>query len=171
MPNNPPRDAVAHYTTLFLVFDQKWLLLKRSAHKRFLPSRYTGLGGRVEADELTGLRRSVLRELSEETGLAEADLGHLTLRRLLTHNRPGEPLTALFYFTAELKRYALPDCTEGTLHWVAPPDFARLDIIETTAHVLPKLVEDVAEEPAGAGVRLGVAYYETAELTRVVWGG
>jgi len=93
VPNNLPRDAVAYYTTLFLLFGGKWLLLKRSAEKRFLPSRYTGLGGRVEADELTDLRRSVLRELYEETGLAEADLGHLTLRRLLTHNRPGEPLT------------------------------------------------------------------------------
>lgn len=167
MPNN----AVAHYTTLFLLFDEKWLLLKRSAHKRFLPDRWTGLGGRVEMDELTDLRRSVLRELSEETGLDEADLGHLTLRRMLSHNRPGEPLTVLFYFTATLKEYALPDCTEGTLHWVAPPDFAHLDIIETTAQVLPRLVEDVAKEPSGTdSVRLGAAHYGAGELERVVWG-
>jgi 8-oxo-dGTP diphosphatase len=163
--------GVVHYTTLFLLFGGKWLLLKRSPQKRFLPNRYTGLGGRVEADELGDLRCSVLRELTEETGLAESDLECLTLRRMLTHNRPGEPLTVLFYFTAELERYALPDCTEGTLHWMLPQDFSALDIIETTAQVLPKLVEDVAREPSGTDtVGLGVAHYETAELTRVVWG-
>lgn len=171
MPNNTPKNAVTHYTALFLLFEGEWLLLRRSSDKRFLPNRYTGLGGRVEADELGDLRRSVLRELTEETGLAEADLEYLTLRRMLTHNRPGEPLTGLFYFTAELKRYALPDCTEGTLHWTLPPDFTGLDIIETTAQALPRLVEDVAREPSGTdSVRLGVAHYETAELTRVVWG-
>lgn len=167
MPNN----TVVHYTTLFLLFGSKWLLLKRSPHKRFLPNRYTGLGGRVEPDELGDLQRSVLRELSEETGLSEADLEHLALRRMLTHNRPGEPLTVLFYYTAELKRYTLPSCTEGTLYWTSPEEFADLDIIETTAQVLPKLVKDVAKKPTGTdSVHLGVAHYGVAGPTRVVWG-
>ena len=165
MPNN----AVAHYTTLFLLFEDEWLLLKRSATKRLLPNRYTGLGGRVEPNELGDLRGSVLRELTEETGLTESDTKQLTLRRMLTHNRPGEPLTVLFYFTAELKRYALPDCTEGTLHWTRPEDFASLDIIETTAHALTKLVEDVAKSESNL-VHLGVAHYEAGKLVRVVWG-
>lgn len=164
MPN-----ACAHYTTLFLLFGGRWLLLKRAAHKRFLPNRYTGLGGHVEADELGDLKRSVLRELFEETGLSESDLTHLTLRRMLTHNRPGEPLTVLFYFTAGLRTYALPECTEGTLYWALPRDFVTLDIIETTAQVLPKLVEDVAR-PLGGTVRLGVAHYGPDGLARVVWG-
>ncbi len=167
MPN-----AVACYTTLFLLFDGQWLLLKRSPNKRLLPDRYTGLGGRVEADEFGDLRGSVLRELFEETGLEEEGLEHLTLRRLLTHNRPGEPLTNLFYLTAALKNYALPECTEGTLHWTAPEDFAGLDIIETTAQVLPRLVEDIAREPEGTDtVRLGAAHYGPDGLERVVWAG
>ncbi len=169
MPSSNSFNAVSHYTTLFLLFEGRWLLLKRSPHKRLQPDRYTGLGGRVEPDEFSDLRRSALRELLEETGLGEDDLMHLTLRRTLTHNRPGEPLTVLFYFTAELRRYALPDCTEGTLHWTLPEAFAELDIIETTAQVLPKLVEDIVKPPEHT-VRLGVAHYENDKLARVVWG-
>ena len=165
-------NAVACYTTIFLTFGGKWLLLKRSPNKRLLPDRYTGLGGRVEADELGDLEGSVLRELFEEAGLEESNLTHLTLRRLLTHNRPGEPLTNLFYFTAALKNYALPDCTEGTLHWTEPKNFAKLDIIETTAQVLPRLLEDVAREPAGTQtVSLGAAHYGPDGLERVIWAG
>ncbi|CAA9569863.1 MAG: hypothetical protein AVDCRST_MAG86-1660 [uncultured Truepera sp.] len=161
---------MTHYTTLFLLFDGGWLLLKRSSDKRLLPDRYTGLGGRVEADELGDLRRSVLRELFEETGLGESDLKHLTLRRMLIHNRPGEPLTVLFYYTAELKRYARPSCTEGTLHWAQPEHFADLDIVETTTHALFELVKDVKREPAAAAsVRLGAAHYGGGGLERVVW--
>lgn len=163
--------SVAHFTTLFLLYGGQWLLLERAPTKRLLPNRYTGVGGRVEPDELGDLKGSALRELAEETGLGEADLENLTLRRMLSHNRPGEPLTVLLYFTAELKTYALPDCTEGTLHWVNPEDFAALDIIETTAHALPELVKDVAREPTGTEtVRLGVAHYGVEGLGRVVWG-
>ena len=164
-----PSNAVTHYTTLFLLFGGKWLLLRRAAQKRLQPNRYTGLGGRVEPDELGDLRGSVLRELTEETGLGEDAVKHLILRRMLTHNRPGEPLTVLFYFTADLEHYALPDCTEGTLYWTQPEDFTALDIIETTAHVLPKLVKDVAK-PRANTVHLGVAHYEAGELAGVVWG-
>lgn len=165
-------NSISHYTTLFLLFGEHWLLLKRSPDKRFLPNRYTGLGGRVEAGELGDLKGSVLRELFEETGLKAEDQTHLTLRRLLIHNRPGEPLTNLFYFTAALSTYALPTCTEGTLEWTRPDEFAALDIIETTAQVLPRLVEDVSREPEGARtVRLGAAHYGPDGLERVVWAG
>ena len=158
-PSKP--NAFALYTVLFLHFAGRFLLLKRSPNKRIAPGRWTGVGGRVEAEEMNDLRTSMLRELREETDLTEDDLFQLSLRRVLYHNRAGEPLTGLLYYTAELKRYTLPKCTEGTLHWKAPADFAALDIIETTDQVLPHLVEDMRRDPSGqARVRIGVTHYQ-----------
>ena len=147
------------------------MLLQRAPTKRIAPNRWTGVGGRVEAGETDDLRASVLRELEEETNLTENDVEDLSLRRALYHNRAGEPLTGLLYFTAELKHYSLPECSEGTLHWKEPGDFSELDIIETTAQTLPYLVRDMQRDPRGRkGVRIGVTHYQLdGTLTSITW--
>ena len=129
------------------------------------------MGGRVEAAEMTDLRASVLRELEEETAFTERNIKNLILRRALYHNRAGEPLTGLLYFTAELKAYALPECNEGTLHWKEPGDFNELDIIETTEQTLPHLVKDMQRDPRGQEhVRIGVTHYQAdGTLTSITW--
>ncbi len=169
-PSTKP-NAFALYTVVFLHFEGRYLLLHRAPTKRLAPNRWTGVGGRVEADETNDLRTSALRELAEETEITEADINHLSLRRVLYHNRAGEPLTGLLYYTAELKTYALPECTEGTLHWKEPEAFAGLDIIETTDQTLPHLVSDVRRDPAGReGVRIGVTHYKAdGRLASISW--
>lgn len=164
-------NAFALYTVLFLHYEGRFLLLKRSSTKRTAPGRWTGVGGKVERNETNDLRTSMLRELKEETALTENDIDALSLRRVLYHNRAGEPLTGLLYYTAELRAYSLPECTEGTLHWKEPKDFAALDIIETTNLVLPHLVEDMQRDPNGhARVRIGVTHYQTdGTLTSLSW--
>lgn len=164
-------DAFALYTVLFLHFGGRFLLLQRAPNKRIAPNRWTGVGGKVEAEELGDLRASVLRELEEETNLSDDDLSNLSLRRVLYHNRAGEPLTGLLYYTADLKRYSLPECTEGTLYWKEPRDFAALDIIETTDLVLPHLVHDMQRDPRGQErIFIGVTHYQAdGTLTSLSW--
>ena len=138
-------NAVACYSMILLTCESRYLLLQRSANKRFAPGRWTGLGGRVEPHEFDDLQSAARRELMEETGLTPDALSDLKLRRVLLHNRPGTPLTILLYFTGRLTEPVIPACPEGTLHWMTQENISSLDVIENTAEVIPLLIDDLAK--------------------------
>lgn len=164
-------NSLGIYTVILLNHANKYLLLRRAETKQFAPSRWTGIGGAVESDELNDLCASALRELHEETNILEADVENFTLRRVLLHARMNGQLTMLLYFTGSLAAYTLPECTEGMLAWIAPTQLSELDIIESTRPVLPLLIEDMQRDPTGLErTRLGVAYYHADEkFDKIHW--
>lgn len=63
-------------TSIYLVKDKKMLLLYRIG-SRVIKNSYTGTaGGHFEKEELNDPKACVLRELLEETGLGEKDIGN-----------------------------------------------------------------------------------------------
>ena len=104
------------YSMVLLRSGDRYLMLKRAEHKTFAPGRWTGLGGRVEADEFDDLQSAALRELQEETGILPSQVDRFRLRRMLLDLQPSQPLTVLLYFTGELGERVTPVCTEGELH-------------------------------------------------------
>lgn len=113
------------------------VLLCRAAWKSFAPLRWTGIGGRLEGDEVAEPTRGALRELHEETGLTLADVRDW--RFVADVLDPGAEVR-LVYFTAVLVVEQLPPCTEGTLHWVPLADVPHYDLIENTHAVLDALL-------------------------------
>ncbi len=165
-------NALEAYTVALLEHGNRYLLLKRSSMKGFMPGRWTGIGGRVKDSEFNDLRSAALRELYEETGIEEDDIARFILRRVLLVARPGRALTVLLYFTGCLNRPLLPECNEGDLAWVEAEQIDALDVIESTRPVLPLLVADQKRDPEGSEpVQIGVGTFgQDGAFSGVVWG-
>lgn len=143
---------------MVLFHDNRLLLLKRAAWKKFAPNRWTGVGGKVEPHELGDLEAAARRELFEETDLDPDEVLDLRLRRTLTFDHPAEGLVCLLYFSGAARSDRTPACNEGSLHWVEPNDLDRLDLIENTGRVLPLLIDDWRR--GGQQIYCGVARYD-----------
>jgi len=109
----PSPNQFEAYRVILLEHGGRFLLLKRSPAKAFAPNRWTGIGGRVEAEEFGDLKASALRELYEEAGFDPADLENFSLRRTLFLARPNGIFIWLLYFTGKLSVQTTPDCPEA----------------------------------------------------------
>lgn len=166
-------DQLAAYSMILLRCGERFLMLERAGHKRFAPGRWTGMGGRVEPEELDDLGTAALRELQEEAGIPPEDVRNLTLRRVLVQVRPGHPVTNLLYFTGDVAELVAPESPEGTLHWLTESEISEVDVIENTARVIPLLIADMGRDPDGADPPVtGAARFDAdGELREIRWAG
>ena len=123
------------YVTVFLFRKNRVLLLERAPHKHFSPGRWTGVGGRVEPDEMANLEAAALREVGEEAGIAAQDVDNLHIRVVLTRLEDGDVTTVVF-FTGHTDHEALRRCDEGRLQWIELDRIADLDLVENAGYAL-----------------------------------
>lgn len=130
-------DDVRSVVFLFSPDHARVVLLCRAAWKSFAPLRWTGIGGRLEGEEVNDPAIGALRELQEETGLTLADLSEWRfVIDLLDYGAD----VRLVYFTAVFAGEQLPPCNEGTLEWVPLTDYSRCDLIENTRATLDAIL-------------------------------
>lgn len=107
-------------TSIYLVKDKKMLLLYRIG-SRVIKNSYTGTaGGHFEKEELNDPKACVLRELLEETGLGEKDIG----------NPPK------FFYFANLESDIEVTSNEGMLQWFDFDEVPELDMPFTAKYVV-----------------------------------
>lgn len=105
-------------TGLYLTAGENILLLYRRG-SRVGRDNWRGIGGHLEQSELGNPTACVLRELAEETGFTEGDIGGLTLRYVTLRLVEGELQQNHYFFAALLRPdRPLPTCHEGDLEWV-----------------------------------------------------
>lgn len=105
-------------TSIYIQYENKMLLLYRVGSRVVEPS-WCGIGGHFEKNELNDPRACVLRELFEETGIMESDVGSVKLKYVTLRRKNGEIRQNYYYFT-ELRNAEtdISECNEGTLEWV-----------------------------------------------------
>ena len=105
-------------TAIYIMFKNKMLLLYRVGSRVVKPS-WCGIGGHFEKDELNNPKACVLRELLEETGITENDIGNVKLKYIALRMKNSEIRQNYYYFT-ELHNTEIDinKCDEGALEWV-----------------------------------------------------
>lgn len=101
-------------TAIYLTYQGEYYLLYRKGGS-VVSDCYTGTaGGHFEPQELNNPRACVLREMYEETGLAENDIRDLKFRYITQRLKNGE-VRMNYYFFAELREPRELKSTEGEI--------------------------------------------------------
>ena len=129
------------FVATFIFNGDAVLLLERADSAGFAPGKWTGVGGKVERDELDDLEAAALREIFEETGLRRSDLSHMRLKFVLALPEAGG-ISALVFFSAQTRKMDVGPCDEGNLHWVLTEELKSIDMIDNASRVLDVLIQD-----------------------------
>ena len=123
-------------TAIYLLKDDKILLLHRKGSKVVGNSYVGAAGGHFEPAEVNDARACVLRELKEETGLDESALDDLRMRYITMRLKNGE-VRQNYYFFANLREDAPAfSSNEGELQWFSPEELWDLEMPFTAKYML-----------------------------------
>jgi 8-oxo-dGTP diphosphatase len=146
---------------IYITDNDKMLLLYRVGSKVVQPS-WCNVGGHFESSELNDAKACALREVFEEAGITESDLGKVALRYVTLRLKNNE-IRQNYYFFAELlnKDLQLMHCDEGTLEWV---EFSR--ILERE---MPFTAKRILQHYLSVGIHDHKIYAGTATDEQVVF--
>ena len=135
-------------TLIFLIKEDRILLIKGSSDKRLWAGLYNGLGGHVERGE--DILSAAHREISEETGLEVQDLWLCGLITVDTGDNIG---VGIYVLRGDLHSRSsdysdqLPATSEGTLEWVQIDQLHSLPLVEDLPVLLPKVLQAQMSDP------------------------
>jgi len=122
-------------TSVYLIRDDKILLLYRIGSK-VADQLYVGsAGGHFEEHELNSPRECILREMREELGLHPEDIADLRLR-YITHRLKNGELRQNYYYFAKLSHMETLHSTEGILHWFHYSEIQKLTMPVSAKHMM-----------------------------------
>lgn len=124
----------------FLMNDGEFLIMKRSASRVLSPGLWAGVGGHLEPAELNDPRAACLREVLEETGIAEKDIANLSLRYITVRRREDEIRIQFIFFGDALVREVI-QTREGELHWIHERDLLDRELSFATRAFLKHFLE------------------------------
>ena len=122
-------------TSLYLTGEKGILCLyrigSRVADQKFIGSA----GGHFEENELNDPKACVLREMREELGLDESEVGNLRLR-YITHRLKDVEIRQNYYFFGKLLTERPLESTEGNLQWISYDKIPELNMPVSAKHMI-----------------------------------
>lgn len=153
-------------TTAFLWHGPDVLLMHRSANRTLHPNRWTGVGGHIEPHEICTPDSACLREIAEETGIANEDLVGFHLRYIILRRRETEIRQQYVYFgTSRTRRVRITG--EGELHWIPETGLFDRELVPTTRLLLEHYMYNRSIELDGIWV--GVLLDAGSKTPAVSW--
>ena len=127
---------------IFLLKEDQILLIKGAPHKRIWANQYNGIGGHIERGE--NIVQAAYRELSEETGLSNANL---RLCGIITIDVESTTGIGLFVFRGTFLGGQITESSEGSLHWILMKKVTEYELVEDLYVLLPKVIDHAEGDP------------------------
>lgn len=122
-------------TSIYLLKDNKVLLLYRQG-SRVVNNLWTGsAGGHFEEFELNDAKACIVRELYEEIGISENELTNLEMKYITLRNVKGE-IRQNYYFFARIDKDISITSDEGILKWFSFDELKDLEMPFTARYVI-----------------------------------
>jgi 8-oxo-dGTP diphosphatase len=117
---------------IFILKENKVLLLRGNANKRIWPGKYNGIGGHIERgeDAISAARR----ELHEESGLICDSLILCGTVFIDTGQSPG---IGLFIYKGYYHGGKITSSQEGELEWIEVNEIGKFPIVEDLKQLIP----------------------------------
>jgi 8-oxo-dGTP pyrophosphatase MutT (NUDIX family) len=143
MTTIPNQEAHRIASTAIIHHEGKYLILKRSPHKKVFPGKWTVPGGGLETDDYTktekttsdhwyySIEKSLRREIKEECGLETGRMSYLLDMAFI---RPdGIPVIVLSFYGPYVSGDVVLDDDSVEYAWVSAEEAREYDLIEGIA--------------------------------------
>jgi len=154
---------LSNTTAAFLRRGNDYLLMKRAPNREIAPDLWSGVGGKLEREELNDPLSACLREIYEETGITASQIHNLTLRYLVIRRYKDTIRQSYIYFgEANAEPSIVSD--EGELHWISEGELLNRRYTATFAAMLEHFICNSNEKC----VIVGIAENDNGNC-RMVW--
>lgn len=119
-----PLITLKNYTCAFLEHEGNFLLMKRASDRDENPDLWSGVGGKMEPDEINDPFSACMREINEETGMTANHIENLVLRYIIIRRYKDVIRQSYIYF-GKTNTSKFVDTHEGTLHWISKDELGE----------------------------------------------
>ena len=119
----------------FLRNNDKYLLMLRASNREIAPNVWSCIGGHMETNELNDPMKTCLREIKEETEIANGNIYNLKLRYIIIRQYKNIVRQNYIYF-GETDTTELLETDEGSLHWINENELLEKEYTKTYTEMM-----------------------------------